>query len=65
MQFIDTCSSYIATQVCETDTLDKLSITLNQLTTELALVTNKNESGTMGCPDDLINIVLLLDFIIK
>ena len=53
------------TQVCETDTLNELSIALNQLITELVLITKRRENSTTACPDDLINIVLLLDFIVK
>ena len=51
-------------QVCEADELDDLITSLDQLTTELLLLTNEMENGTLACAcsDD---IILLLEFIVK
>ena len=38
---------------------------LDNLTTNLVLLTNQSEGGILEGPDDIINIVLLLDFILK
>ena len=38
---------------------------LDNLTTNLVLLTNQSEGGILEGPDDVINIVLLLDFILK
>ena len=35
------------------------------LTAELVLLTNERDDGTSACPNDLITIVLLLEFIVK
>ena len=38
---------------------------MDNLTTNLVLLTNQSEHGILEGPDDIINMVLLLDFILK
>ena len=49
-------------QACEADTIDELTSTLNQLTADLVLLTNRSTNNTSAFPE---GIVLLLEFIVK
>ena len=52
-------------QVCEADRVDELTTSLDLLTADLVLLTSISDNSTMACPEDLMNIVLLLEFIVK
>ena len=52
-------------QVCEADDIDELITALEQLTSDLVLLTEKTGDDNSTTADDLMEIILLLEFIVK